>query len=65
MKEITFTDWTGTHKAKLIIPNKIDSEFKLTIIRFFLELDDHDAIDECREVWGITKENWDDICLNV
>ena len=60
--EIDFTDWTGKQKGKLIIPKVIDESFKIAIVHFLSEIDDHDSMSMCCKAWNMSESDWDSFC---
>jgi hypothetical protein len=59
--KIELSDWAGNVQFSINVPQKCDKDLKLSIIRFFLDLDDHDGIDALREIWDLDKEKYDEL----
>ena len=60
--KIKITDWSGTYPAELHIPEECDNTFKTDIVHFLSGIDDHDAMTECRKIWKLSDEDWENIC---
>ena len=63
--KVEITDWSGRQNAELHIPEDCNDEFKRDIIGFLCELDDHDGMDKCREIWKLTDDDWEDFCRSL